>query len=108
MGNYGWSYAEVLPFFKKSENMMDPKAAKDETYHATGGPLNVEYAGYGTKIAGTSAQINPEYIYIFVLCKNFLSRRDARMVILTKYGLNMKHVGANEFFKVRVLQNKID
>jgi choline dehydrogenase-like flavoprotein len=75
MGNYGWSYAEVLPFFKKSENMMDPKAAKDETYHATGGPLNVEYAGYGTKIAGTGAQINPEYIYFCFVQKLFVKKR---------------------------------
>lgn len=37
-GNSGWSYAEVLPYFKKSEhneNFPDP------AYHGQGGPLNV-------------------------------------------------------------------
>jgi choline dehydrogenase-like flavoprotein len=38
MGCRGWSYADVLPFFKKSENF----AAGDPEYRGRGGPLPVE------------------------------------------------------------------
>lgn len=36
-GNPGWSYAEVLPYFKRAEN--NERGA--DLYHGTGGPLNV-------------------------------------------------------------------
>ncbi len=37
LGNDGWSYSEVLPYFKKAENN---ETIRDE-YHGQGGPLNV-------------------------------------------------------------------
>ncbi len=37
LGNEGWSYDEVLPYFKKSQH-QERGASK---YHGTGGPLNV-------------------------------------------------------------------
>jgi len=37
LGNEGWSYEEVLPFFKKAQNRV--KGANE--YHAQGGPLTV-------------------------------------------------------------------
>jgi len=37
LGNEGWSYADVLPYFKKSENFED---GADE-YHGSEGPLSV-------------------------------------------------------------------
>ncbi|MFP5305675.1 MAG: GMC family oxidoreductase [Gammaproteobacteria bacterium] len=37
LGNSGWSYREVLPYFKRLENF---ESGPDE-FHATGGPLNV-------------------------------------------------------------------
>ena len=37
MGNDGWSYQDVLPYFKKSENNETLKDA----FHGQGGPLNV-------------------------------------------------------------------
>ncbi|MGS0743868.1 GMC family oxidoreductase [Glaciimonas sp. GG7] len=37
-GNVGWSYAEVLPYFKKSENN---ESWGNNPYHGAGGPLNV-------------------------------------------------------------------
>jgi len=43
LGNPGWSYEEVLPFFKRAEN----NETFDGRYHAKGGPLNV------------AAQVNP-------------------------------------------------
>ncbi len=37
LGNEGWSFSEVLPYFKKAENRE--RGASE--YHGTGGPLNV-------------------------------------------------------------------
>ena len=37
LGNPGWAYDDVLPYFKKSENN---EVVKDD-FHGTGGPLNV-------------------------------------------------------------------
>lgn len=37
-GNTGWSYAEVLPYFKKSENN---ETYGDSEFHGAGGSLNV-------------------------------------------------------------------
>ena len=37
LGNHGWSYREVLPYFRKAEN-YEPGG---NDYHGTGGPLNV-------------------------------------------------------------------
>nr|XP_049706252.1 glucose dehydrogenase [FAD, quinone] isoform X1 [Helicoverpa armigera] len=45
LGNEGWSYAEVLHYFKKSENNMNVEA-NDIDYHSVGGPLNVERFEY--------------------------------------------------------------
>lgn len=39
LGNEGWEYAEVLPFFKKSENFSEEDA--DSQLHASEGPLHV-------------------------------------------------------------------
>ncbi len=40
-GNPGWSYADVLPYFKKAEHNERTFDAKDAEFHGTGGPLNV-------------------------------------------------------------------
>ncbi|XP_076767246.1 glucose dehydrogenase [FAD, quinone] [Xylocopa sonorina] len=45
MGNPGWSYESVLPYFKKSENMKI-KELQDSPYHGTGGYLSVEHFNY--------------------------------------------------------------
>jgi choline dehydrogenase len=37
LGNAGWSYADVLPYFKKAENWE----CGTSKYHGMGGPLNV-------------------------------------------------------------------
>jgi choline dehydrogenase-like flavoprotein len=37
LGNEGWSYEDVLPYFKKSQH----REAGADDYHAQGGPLNV-------------------------------------------------------------------
>ena len=37
LGNTGWSYQDVLPYFKKAEN----NEVVHDDFHGTGGPLNV-------------------------------------------------------------------
>jgi choline dehydrogenase-like flavoprotein len=37
LGNHGWGYDDVLPYFKKSENNDSIR----DSYHGVGGPLNV-------------------------------------------------------------------
>ena len=45
-GNHGWSYEEILPYFKKSEDLTAEKLlnqhSNGQTYHARGGPLTLE------------------------------------------------------------------
>jgi choline dehydrogenase-like flavoprotein len=41
-GATGWSYAEVLPYFTRSENNEDHPAS---VYHGSGGPMNVRTPG---------------------------------------------------------------
>lgn len=40
-GNPGWNYDNILPYFKKSENMRDPDLAKSP-FHSADGYLSVE------------------------------------------------------------------
>ncbi|XP_052902521.1 glucose dehydrogenase [FAD, quinone]-like [Anopheles moucheti] len=41
LGNAGWSWRDVLPYFVKMENVRDPRIS-DRPYHGTTGPLSVE------------------------------------------------------------------
>ncbi|XP_018580306.1 glucose dehydrogenase [FAD, quinone]-like isoform X2 [Anoplophora glabripennis] len=45
MGNEGWSYDEVLPYFIKSENCTSCGEI-DKPFHGTDGYLNIEHPGY--------------------------------------------------------------
>lgn len=49
LGNYGWSYEEVLPYFKKSENSMNLNGI-NRAYHGRDGLLGVESMSYKTKL----------------------------------------------------------
>lgn len=42
LGNAGWGYRDVLPYFKRSEHNEDI----DNEYHGKGGPINVTHAKY--------------------------------------------------------------
>ncbi|KAL7643297.1 UNVERIFIED_CONTAM: hypothetical protein RMT77_006589 [Armadillidium vulgare] len=50
-GNYGWSYEDVLPYFKKSEDNRNPLYAQNERYHSTNGELTVSDPSYTTPLA---------------------------------------------------------
>lgn len=49
LGNPGWSYEDVLPYFKKSEDMRIPEFRDDE-YHGKDGYLTVEHFRYHSPI----------------------------------------------------------
>ncbi|CAH2007533.1 unnamed protein product [Acanthoscelides obtectus] len=50
LGNPGWSYKDVLPYFKKSEDMRIPEL-RDDPYHGKGGYLSVENFRYHSPMA---------------------------------------------------------
>ena len=47
LGNDGWSFEEVLPYFKKSEHNENFK----DSYHGQSGPLNVGYNKFKTALS---------------------------------------------------------
>ena len=47
LGNEGWSYDEVLPLFKRSEN----NEQMTDGFHGQGGPLNVTYPRYDSPLS---------------------------------------------------------
>ncbi|XP_066910417.1 glucose dehydrogenase [FAD, quinone]-like isoform X4 [Clytia hemisphaerica] len=62
-GNPGWSYEDVLPYFKKSEDQTNEKLTKDTKYHSTGGYLtieDVEKADVFVKLMDGFSKILPE------------------------------------------------
>nr|XP_031838195.1 glucose dehydrogenase [FAD, quinone]-like [Nomia melanderi]XP_031838196.1 glucose dehydrogenase [FAD, quinone]-like [Nomia melanderi] len=62
LGNRGWDYESVLPYFKKSEDMRI-KEYEDSSYHATGGDLTVEYFRYRAPISDYMLTAGPEMGY---------------------------------------------
>lgn len=36
LGNPGWSYEDILPYFRKSQDQRNPYLAKNTRYHGTG------------------------------------------------------------------------
>uniref|UniRef100_H2XME9 Glucose-methanol-choline oxidoreductase N-terminal domain-containing protein n=2 Tax=Ciona intestinalis TaxID=7719 RepID=H2XME9_CIOIN len=49
-GAIGWDYKNILPFFKKSQNVGDPELSKE--YHGTKGFINTGYS-YTSPMAET-------------------------------------------------------
>lgn len=49
-GNPGWSFKEVLPYFKKSEKMNIPELM-NSPFHSTTGELHVERVPFQTKLS---------------------------------------------------------
>ena len=46
LGCNGWSYSEVLPYFRRSEHFEPKLASADVAFHGQGGPLNVAERRY--------------------------------------------------------------
>lgn len=62
LGNRGWSYDEVLPYFIKSEDNRDPVLGQSK-YHGVGGPLTVQNPLYQTPLANAFIQAGVELGY---------------------------------------------
>lgn len=48
-GNYGWSYDEVLPYFKKLEDVRIPEL-RDLPYRGRRGPMTIEHSKFQSKL----------------------------------------------------------
>lgn len=62
MGNDGWSYPEILPYFKKSENIKI-REYKNSSYHGTGGYLDIEHSPFGSPLEKTFKTAGEELGY---------------------------------------------
>nr|XP_022900283.1 glucose dehydrogenase [FAD, quinone]-like [Onthophagus taurus] len=51
LGNEGWSYDDVLPYFKKSEDVRIDTEFIDEKYHGKGGYQTVEHFRYRSTLS---------------------------------------------------------
>lgn len=49
VGNQGWSYMDVLPYFLKNEDINIPEL-KRSPYHGIGGPLPISYTTFKSKL----------------------------------------------------------
>ncbi|XP_050302409.1 glucose dehydrogenase [FAD, quinone]-like [Anthonomus grandis grandis] len=65
MGNNGWSFKDILPYYKKIENFTVP-VPHDPNYHNTEGYLDVSYAPYRTKIADAIVNSSIQYGFPYV------------------------------------------
>ncbi|MEO1434381.1 MAG: choline dehydrogenase [Bacteroidota bacterium] len=59
LGNQGWSYEEVLPYFKKAENQENIQ----DDFHGQGGPLNVMNRSYTNPLSDSFVQAGQELGY---------------------------------------------
>uniref|UniRef100_A0A1B0D9G1 Glucose-methanol-choline oxidoreductase N-terminal domain-containing protein n=1 Tax=Phlebotomus papatasi TaxID=29031 RepID=A0A1B0D9G1_PHLPP len=48
-GNVGWSYKDVLPYFKKLESVRIPEL-RDPKYRGMNGPVTIEHSSFQTKM----------------------------------------------------------
>ncbi|XP_011315200.1 glucose dehydrogenase [FAD, quinone] [Fopius arisanus] len=62
LGNPGWSYRDVLPYFIKSEDNRNPYLARSP-YHGTGGLLTVQEATWRTPLSLAFIQAGNELGY---------------------------------------------
>ncbi|XP_076665428.1 glucose dehydrogenase [FAD, quinone]-like [Andrena cerasifolii] len=62
MGNPGWNYESVLPYFKKSEDMKILEY-QDSPYHHKGGYLTVEYFRYRSPVTDHLVNANIDMGY---------------------------------------------
>ncbi|XP_076249225.1 glucose dehydrogenase [FAD, quinone]-like [Calliopsis andreniformis] len=63
LGNPGWGYEDVLPYFKKSQDQRNPYLARNTRYHSTGGYLTVQDAPYLTPLGVAFLQAGEEMGY---------------------------------------------
>lgn len=60
LGNKGWSYQNVLPYFKKSEDIDIPNMMSDNKYHNQGGYMTVSNPPFVTPLGQAFVQAGLE------------------------------------------------
>lgn len=65
MGNEGWSFEEVLPYFNKIEE-FDIGEEVDMKYHGSDGPVHVGYASELSKIGQLSIEASKQFGFLEV------------------------------------------
>jgi choline dehydrogenase-like flavoprotein len=63
LGNPGWGYDDVLPYFLEIENMTIPELIKNSRYHSTQGEMTISYAPYRTRLAEAFVEAGMEMGY---------------------------------------------
>jgi len=63
MGNPGWSYEDILPYFRKSEDNRNPYLAADRRHHGVGGYLTVQEPPWKSPIATAFVEAGVEMGY---------------------------------------------
>lgn len=63
LGNPGWSYEQVLPYFKKSEDNRNPYLAQTD-YHGRGGYLTVQESPWRSPLAVAFVKAGEEMGYL--------------------------------------------
>uniref|UniRef100_A0A336LLP9 CSON001350 protein n=1 Tax=Culicoides sonorensis TaxID=179676 RepID=A0A336LLP9_CULSO len=64
LGNSGWNYKNVLYYFKKSENNLNPYISRHKKFHSTGGYLTVQEPQWHTPIATAFIRAGEEIGYM--------------------------------------------
>ncbi|KAJ9590389.1 hypothetical protein L9F63_016580 [Diploptera punctata] len=63
LGNPGWGYHDILPYFLEIEDMTIPELARDTKYHSTGGELEISRVPYQTDLAKAFVESGKEIGY---------------------------------------------
>ncbi|KAG5900287.1 hypothetical protein JTB14_000814 [Gonioctena quinquepunctata] len=93
MGNPGWSYEEVLPYFKKSEDAAMTR--EDPGYHQKGGYLSVSDVPYRTESAHAFVRAAQEAGHAYV---DYNGKRQMGVSYVQSTTRNGKRVSAEKAF----------
>ncbi|KAJ9587816.1 hypothetical protein L9F63_018740 [Diploptera punctata] len=63
LGNPGWGYKDLFPYFLEIEDMTIPELARDTKYHSTGGELAISRLPYQTDLAKAFVESGKEIGY---------------------------------------------
>ena len=101
-GNPGWSYEEVLPYFKKSMDQQDPKLALNTQVYATGGPLVVETPSYRSLVSEAFLSAASEAGYAVKDTNDGLATGFSHVQMTADEGKRMS--SAKAFLKAKVIK----
>lgn len=66
LGNDGWSYDEILPYFKKIENFVVTGNNINQSIHGHDGHVTVSYTNSESKIAERFVKASEEYGFDYI------------------------------------------